>query len=63
VTIPLAGGGRRLADRLVADHATHKRTVAVFRHYVDRDGRRVVGPSSEFKVINIPNGFVVSDFC
>jgi hypothetical protein len=63
VTIPLAGMGRRLADLLVANHATHKRTVAVFRHYVDRDGNRVAEPAIQFKVIYIPNGFSVSDFC
>lgn len=63
VTIPLTGYGRVLADRLVANHATPTRTVAVFRHYVDRDGNRVMGPGAGGKVIYIPNGFAVTDFC
>jgi hypothetical protein len=62
VTIPLVGEGRRLADRLVANHATHKRTVAVFRHYVDRDGKRVIHGTARERVIYIPNGTNFSDF-
>jgi hypothetical protein len=63
VTIPLSFAGRMLADRLIEKHATHKRTVAVFRHYVDRDGNRVIHGSAREWVIYIPNGSTLSDLC
>jgi hypothetical protein len=63
VTLPLSFAGRWLADRLIEKHATHKRTVAVLRHYVDRDGVRAVDPSRNERILYIPNGSTLSDFC